>query len=429
MKKKTFYITTPIYYPSGNLHIGHLYTTTIAWAVKNYKKKMGYETLFLTGSDEHGQKIEQKANEAKMSPKEYVDVMSKKFVKLWDLYDIDYDIFSRTTNLKHIEAIKRIFDLLYKSDNIYLSQYKGLYSLLDEEYIKETDALKIDDKFYHPQSKHELKYLEEDSFFLKISQNIKWLNSYIEKHDDFIMPKKILNELKTNFLNIGVTDLSITRTSFDWGIKTNLNDKHTIYVWLDALCNYITMLGYSSNDASLYDKYWKNGDEIVHIIGKEISRFHCIYWPNILNLLNLRQPTRIQSHGWIITSTGKMSKSKNNVVDPLELLKIFDPEVIKYFLIKKLKLENDNVFSIDILKETYNADLANTFGNLVSRTIAMFKNNFKDHKLKNIKNDLKINEEIQLKNNFFFNEYTKNMDNFSLDEALNNAINLAKIFK
>ena len=426
MKKKTFYITTPIYYPSGNLHIGHLYTTTIAWAVRNYKKKMGYETLFLTGADEHGQKIEQKANEAKMSPKEYVDVMSKKFVKLWDLYDIDYDIFSRTTNLKHIEAIKRIFDLLYKSDNIYLSQYKGLYSLLDEEYIKETDALKIDDKFYHPQSKHELKYLEEDSFFLKISQNIKWLNSYIEKHNDFIMPKKILNELKTNFLNIGVTDLSITRTSFDWGIKTNLNDKHTIYVWLDALCNYITMLGYSSNDASLYDKYWKNGDEIVHIIGKEISRFHCIYWPNILNLLNLRQPTRIQSHGWIITSTGKMSKSKNNVVDPLELLKIFDPEVIKYFLIKKLKLENDNVFSIDILKETYNADLANTFGNLVSRTIAMFKNNFKDHKLKNIKNDLKINEEIQLKNNFFFNEYTKNMDNFSLDEALNNAINLAK---
>ena len=426
MKQKTFYVTTPIYYPSGNLHIGHLYTTTIAWVLRNYKRKMGYETLFLTGADEHGQKIEQKALQANMTPQEYVDIMSNKFIELWKVYGIDYDIFSRTTNKNHVAAIKKIFDLLYESNNIYLDQYKGLYSTSDEEFIKEKDAINIDGKYFHPQSNHPLEYLEEDSFFLKISQNIKWLNKYIEDHKNFIEPKKILNELKTNFFNLGVTDLSITRTSFDWGIKTNKNPLHTIYVWLDALCNYITMLGYTSDDEALYDKFWKNGDEIVHIIGKEISRFHCIYWPSILHLLDLKLPTRIQSHGWIITPTGKMSKSKDNVVDPLELLKLFDPEVIKYFLIKKLKLDNDNVFSIKLIKETYNADLANTYGNLISRTIAMFKNNFPDLKLKLIENKLEIHENIENKNYEMFIKYKENMNDYKLDQALNNAIELAK---
>lgn len=426
MNKKTFYITTPIYYPSGNLHIGHVYTTTIAWVLKNYKRKMGYETLFLTGADEHGQKIQQKASENKMTPQEYVDLMSSKFVKLWNVYGIDYDIFSRTTNKTHMASVQKIFSDLYKKQYIYLSSYEGLYSISDEEFIAKKNAIKKDGKFYHPQSNHLLETIKEESYFLKLKESTIWLEKYISNHPSFISPEKVVRELKNNFLDVGVNDLSITRTSFDWGIKINENDKHVTYVWLDALTNYITMLGYNSNNSELYDKFWANGDEQVHIVGKEITRFHCIYWPIILHLLGLKQPTKIQSHGWIVTSTGKMSKSKNNVVDPMILSEKFDPEIIKYFLVRKLKLDHDGVFNENILIDNYNSELANTFGNLVSRTVAMFSKNFPNLQLQNIKSTSKYDLEFNDKIVDFFHKYKTNMDLFKLDEAFKCTMALGK---
>ncbi len=425
MNKKTFYITTPIYYPSGNLHIGHVYTTTIAWVLKNYKKKMGYETLFLTGADEHGQKIEQKAKDKNISPQKYVDQMSIKFKNLWEKYEIDYDIFSRTTNLEHIKSVKNIFSYLYKDKKIYLGKYKGLYSVEDEEFVAEKNAIKKESKFYHPISNHLLKEIEEESYFLKLDNQINWWKKYVKENKDFIKPTKVVKELESNFINAGLKDLSITRTSFNWGIQPNENNKHVIYVWLDALSNYITMLGYKSSDDSLYKKFWKNGNEVIHIVGKEITRFHCIYWPIILHSLGVKQPTLIQSHGWIVTSTGKMSKSKGNVIDPLVLLDEFNPSIIKYFLVRKLKINHDSVLTSNMIKETYNAELVNTYGNLVSRTVSMFKQNFPDNILHNISSSKETNDFNAMIKKCFEN-YKKNMDDIQIDSALEWVMKLGK---
>ena len=347
--KKTFYITTPIYYPSGNLHIGHLYSTTIAWILKNYKNKMNYETKFLTGSDEHGQKIEKKANEHNMKFQDYVDMQTSKFIKLWDLYGIDYDFFSRTTSKKHTQCVEKVFNKMLEKDVIYKGIYRGLYSIEDEEFITESQAIKKDNEFFHPTSNHKLQIIEEESYFFKMSEFSKWLIDYVENHNEFIVPHKNWSELKSNFLDKNLEDLSVTRISFEWGIKISSDPKHVIYVWLDALFNYISALGYESSEDENYLKYWKNGDEIVHIVGKEIIRFHCIYWPIFLKSLDIKLPTKIVAHGWIVTPEGKMSKSKGNVIDPLELLNDFDKEVIKYYLASKLNITNDGIFSKDLL--------------------------------------------------------------------------------
>ena len=425
MTKKTFYITTPIYYPSGNLHIGHVYTTTIAWVLRNYKKKMGYETLFLTGADEHGLKIEQKAKNNNISPQKYVDTMLIRFKNLWEKYEIDYDIFSRTTNIEHIKSVKNIFSYLYDDKKIYLGKYKGLYSVEDEEFIAEKNAIKKNMKFYHPISNHVLKEIEEESYFLKLDNQIQWWKQYVKQNNGFIKPNKVVKELESNFINNGLKDLSITRTSFDWGIQPNENNKHVIYVWLDALSNYITMLGYKSNNDSLYKKFWKNGDEIIHIIGKEITRFHCIYWPIILHLLDVKQPTLIQSHGWIVTPSGKMSKSKGNVIDPISLLNTFNPEIIKYFLVRKLKIDHDNVLTSNMIKETYNAELVNTYGNLVSRTISMLDQNFPDNILHNIPSSKETNDFNEMIKKCFEN-YKANMDDIKIHVALEWIMKLGK---
>lgn len=425
-ERKTFYITTPIYYPSGNLHIGHLYSTTLAWVIKNYKSKCGYDVKFLTGSDEHGQKIEQKAKEAKMEPQEYVDMQTKKFINLWDSYNIDYDFFSRTTNLNHKKLIEQVFEKMIDKGFIYKGSYKGLYSISDEEFITEAQAINENGYYYHPISKHKLEVIEEESYFFKMNSFVSWLVEYVQEHDDFLIPKKTWNELKNNFLDKNLEDLSITRISFTWGINIKKDPKHVIYVWLDALFNYISALGFNfekPNDD--FVKYWQNGDEVVHIIGKEITRFHCIYWPIFLKSLDIKLPTTILSHGWIVTPEGKMSKSKNNVINPLDLLDKFNNEVIKYYLVSKISINNDGIFSEKLLLNTYNSELVNTIGNLVSRTIVMINKNFLNP-TKFLKttddNDLFIINSIKIN----FENYQKHFDNFLVDLAFEDIINLAK---
>ncbi len=425
MNKKTFYITTPIYYPSGDLHIGHLYTTTLARTFANYKELNGYDVKFLTGADEHGQKIESKAKEQNIDPQEYVDNMSSSFENLWKKLEIKYDYFSRTTNQNHKSAVAQIFSTLLSKEIIYKGKYNGLYSVQDEEFFTITQAEKKDDGYYHPVSGHKLETIEEESYFLKISEYQDWLKTYIADNPKFIIPEKIVNELLNNFVDKGLEDLSVSRTSFDWGIKVNEDDKHVIYVWLDALNNYITALGYNSDDTSDFDKYWTNGDEIVHLVGKEITRFHCIYWPIILKALDLRQPTTILSHGWIITPEGKMSKSKGNVINPIELIEEFGVEQVKYFFGSQIKLGKDGIFDKEILKNSINSDLANNFGNLLSRTVAMTLQNF--DKPVTLKGSLeKVDKEIFELIETTLKDYKENFDKFDITEAFEVVFSLSR---
>ncbi|OYD26698.1 methionyl-tRNA synthetase [Mycoplasma testudineum] len=424
MNKKTYYITTPIYYPSGDLHLGHLFTTTQAWVMRNFKRSQGYDSIMVTGADEHGQKIYEKAIENKMEPQKYVDMQSQKFIDLWKLAQIDNDLFIRTSSEKHKLIIKKIFTSLFKKGFIYKGEYKGLYSISDEEFVTEANAKFENGKYYHPTSGHELTVLSEESYFFKLNTFYDWLvNEFLI--DENVESKNVINELKANFLQTTVEDLSVTRIKIDWGIRIDEDPKHVIYVWLDALFNYITVLNYSEIDQSLYEKYWNNGTERVHIIGKEIARFHCIYWPIFLKSLDIKLPTKIVPHGWIITPTGKMSKSKNNVVDPVQLLKEFDPEEVKYFLVAKLNMFKDSVFSKELLINAINSDLANNFGNLISRTTKMIENNF-DRPLLYKESESEVINDVYKKAEIYYENFKKFMNSYESDEAYSQIILIAK---
>ncbi|WP_027123214.1 methionine--tRNA ligase [Mesomycoplasma molare] len=425
--KKTFFITTPIYYPSGNLHIGHLYTTTLAWVFANYKKNRKYDVKMLTGADEHGLKIQQKAKESGMLPQQYVDMQVEKFKSLWKLAEIDYDYFSRTTNKEHKEVILNIFDSLLEKGIIYKGTYKGLYSVSAEEFLTTTQAKEKNGKYYHPISEDELIEVEEESYFFKMSLFQDWLLSYWKNNENFIFPKQIIKELENNFLDKGLEDLSITRISFDWGIKIRQNPKHVVYVWLDALFNYISALNYSLENDQDYKKYWENGQEIVHIVGKEITRFHCIYWPIMLKSLDIKLPSTILSHGLIRDSKGiKMSKSLNNVVDPIYLIETYGPEPVKYYLSTQIIMGQDANFDEEHFKLVYNSHLSNNFGNLLSRTIAMFNQTF-DQPVKYKENELTDLERDIFKNILETKEnYNKFMDEFKIDKAYKEVFHLSK---
>ncbi|EFF41296.1 methionine--tRNA ligase [Mycoplasmopsis alligatoris] len=424
--KKTFYITTPIYYASGNLHIGHLYTTTLAWTIANYKKSRGYDVKFLTGSDEHGQKIFLKAQEANISAQKYVDDLVKNYKKMWSDFGIDYDYFSRTTNQNHKETIQQIFELFLKKGIIYNGNYEGLYSVSDEEFFTKTQAVKGQDgNYYHPLSNHKLSVVKEESYFFKMSEFQEWLKLEILNNPTWLNPQKVINELNNNFISKGLEDLSVTRSNVSWGIKTLSDPKHTIYVWLDALCNYISALGFNlkSNTNTDFEKYWQNGDEIVHLLGKEISRFHFIYWPIFLKALDIKMPSKMISHGWIITPTGKMSKSKNNVIDPYDLLAKYHPEMIKYFFVSKINLGEDGVFDIKLFEDTINSELINNYGNLVSRTLKMISNSF-DNGIKHKKSDDNIHKNIDTAILESKEKFIKYFDEFNLSTGLKVAIDL-----
>ncbi|MFA9397321.1 MAG: methionine--tRNA ligase [Clostridiaceae bacterium] len=364
MEKKTFYITTPIYYPSAKLHIGNTYTTVAADALARYKRLEGYDVMFLTGTDEHGQKIQRIAEENNVSPKEYVDEIVAGIKDLWALMDIKYDKFIRTTDDYHVENVQKIFKKLYDQGDIYKGSYEGWYCTPDEAFWTETQL--VDGNC--PDCGRPVEKAKEEAYFFKMSKYAPKLLEYIETHPDFIQPESRKNEMVNNFLKPGLQDLCVSRTSFDWGIPVTFDEKHVIYVWIDALSNYITALGYDNTDSELYKKFWPAD---VHLIGKDILRFHTIYWPIMLMALDIPLPKQVFGHGWLLVDGGKMSKSKGNVVDPVVLVNTFGVDAVRYYLLREIPFGQDGLFNNEIFIKKINSDLANDLGNLVSRTEAM----------------------------------------------------------
>ena len=382
MDKKTYYITTPIYYPSANFHIGHCYTTIIADSIARYKRLQGYDVCFQTGTDEHGQKIENKALEAGKTPKEYVDEIVDNAKDLWKSLNVKYDKFIRTTDKNHEETVQKIFVKLYEQGDIYKGEYKGLYCTPCESFWTEVQL--VDGKC--PDCGREVHEVKEEAYFLKLSNYQDRLVKYIEEHPEFIQPESRKNEMINNFIKPGLEDLCVSRTSFKWGIPVPFDNNHVVYVWLDALSNYITSLGYLSDDDSEFKKYWPAD---LHLVGKEIVRFHTIIWPIILMALDLPLPKQVFDHGWLVVNGGKISKSLGNYRDPREYIEKYGVDAVRYFVLREVSFGNDGNFSEEALISRTNSDLANNLGNLVNRTITMAKKYFSGH----VSNKL-VNEDI-----------------------------------
>ena len=378
-QKPTYYITTPIYYPSGKLHIGNSYSTLACDAMTRYKRLQGFDAFFLTGTDEHGQKIERTAEGLGVSPKQYVDEMADIIKKLWDLLDIDYSHFIRTTDDYHEKAVQDAFEQLLAQDDIYLGEYSGWDSVSDEEFFTESQLVEV----YRDAdgnvtggvapTGNEVTLVKEESYFFRMSKYADRLVQYYEDHADFLEPAFRKTEMINNFIKPGLEDLAVSRTTFTWGVPVKSNPKHVIYVWIDALLNYITALGYGSDDTSRYNKYWPAD---AHVIGKDISRFHMIYWPTILMALGLPLPKKIFAHGWYLMKEGKMSKSKGNVIYPETLVERYGLDATRFYLLHEMGVGNDAVFTPEGFVQLVNSELANDLGNLLNRTVAMMNKYF-----------------------------------------------------
>ena len=364
MEKKPFYITTPIYYPSGNPHIGHCYTTVACDSIARYRRMQGYDVMFLTGTDEHGLKIEQKAAEKGVTPKEYVDEIVKTFKKLWSYMNISYDRYIRTTDDYHIETVQKIFKALYDKGYIYKGEYKGKYCTPCESFWTESQ---LDENGCCPECHREVTEAKEEAYFFKMSPFAERIEKLLTE-TDYLQPKTRATELVNNFIKPGLEDLCVSRTSFKWGIPVTFDDKHVIYVWIDALSNYISALGFWNEQYNDFDKFWPAD---VHMVAKDIMRFHAIIWPAMLMALDLPLPKHLAVHGWITFNGQKMSKSLGNVVDPFILGERYGADAIRYHILREMALGADSSFSNEIMINRINSDLANGLGNLVSRTVAM----------------------------------------------------------
>ncbi len=386
---KKFYITTPIYYPSGKFHIGTAYTEVLADSIKRYKQLRGFDTYLLTGLDEHGQKIQEIAKKRGVTPKQHVDEMATEAKKLWKLMDIQYNDFIRTTDERHEKAVEKIVNKFLENGDIYKGEYEGWYCMPCETYFTETQL--VDGKC--PDCGREVKVAKEEAYFFKMSKYSKWLEEYIESHPHFIEPEARKNEIMNNFIKPGLQDLCVSRTSFSWGIPVPFDSKHVIYVWIDALSNYITFLGYDvdGNHEGEFQKYWPCN---IHLIGKDILRFHTIYWPIMLHALGLELPDKIFGHPWLLVGNDKMSKSRGNIVYADDLVNEYGVDAIRYYLLHEMPFASDGTFTRDLLVESINSNLANVLGNLVNRTIGMLMKYF-DGVVENKKVDEDLDQDLK----------------------------------